>query len=156
MHIEIAEFDHPDAQRLIEEVQQEYVGRYGRRDETPIDSGQFSAPRGTFLLGYLAAEPVAIGGWRVYDPAEPEFEEGDVELKRMYVAPGARGRGLARRLLAELEERAAAAGHKRILLETGNRQPEAIALYRSAGYSGIPAFGPYRGDPDSVCFAKQL
>ncbi|MCX2732297.1 GNAT family N-acetyltransferase [Saccharopolyspora sp. NFXS83] len=156
MHIEIAEFDHPAVQRLIAEVQQEYVARYGRQDETPIGSEQFRTPHGMFLLGRVAGEPVAIGGWRVYDPAEPEFEDGDVELKRMYVAPRARGRGLARRMLTELEERAVAAGHKRVLLETGDRQPEAIGLYRAAGYTDIPAFGPYRDDPASVCFAKTL
>lgn len=156
MHIEITEFDHPAVQRLIAEVQQEYVARYGRRDETPIGSDQFSAPHGMFLLGRAAGEPVAIGGWRAYCSAESEFEDGAVELKRMYVAPRARGRGLARRMLTELEERALAAGHKRVLLETGDRQPEAIGLYRSAGYTDIPAFGPYRDDPASVCFAKTL
>ncbi|WP_243792479.1 GNAT family N-acetyltransferase [Saccharopolyspora gloriosae] len=156
MHIEITEFDHPTVQRLIAEVQQEYVARYGRQDETPIDSEQFNAPRGMFLLGHVAGEPVAIGGWRAYDPAEPEFEDGDVEVKRMYVAPQARGRGFARRMLTELEERAVAAGYKRVLLETGDRQPEAIGLYRAAGYTDIPAFGPYRDDPASVCFMKKL
>ncbi|MFR9729637.1 GNAT family N-acetyltransferase [Saccharopolyspora sp. MS10] len=156
MRIEVAGLDRPDVQDLIAEVQLEYVARYGRRDETPIDSAQFSAPNGTFLVGYLDAGPVAMGGWRRYDPAEPEFEDGDVEVKRMFVVPSARGRGLSRRMLAELERRAAAAGHRRILLETGDRQPEAIGLYRSAGYADIPRFGPYRRDPASVCFAKAL
>lgn len=78
------------------------------------------------------------------------------EVKRMYVRPAFRGRGLARRILAELEETARRRAAARIRLETGMRQPEAIALYRSAGYVEIALFGEYVGDPTSVCFEKRL
>jgi GNAT superfamily N-acetyltransferase len=74
----------------------------------------------------------------------------------MYVAPIARGRGVARALLAELERTAAEAGRLRVMLETGTRQPEAIALYRSSGYRPVPSFGLYRGAPGSRCFARTL
>ena len=74
----------------------------------------------------------------------------------MYVTPSARGRGLARRLLAELERTARAAGHQRVILETGSQQPEAVALYRSAGYTDIPAYGYYACSPDSMHFGKVL
>jgi GNAT superfamily N-acetyltransferase len=70
--------------------------------------------------------------------------------------PQARGRGLARRILAELEATAAAAGRVRMVLETGTLQPEAIALYSSCGYTPIPKFGLYREDPLSVCLGKPL
>ncbi|MGH3929456.1 MAG: GNAT family N-acetyltransferase, partial [Pseudonocardiaceae bacterium] len=78
------------------------------------------------------------------------------ELKRMYVVPAARGRGLSRMLLAELERRAIAAGRRRMVLETGARQPESIGLYTSSGYTEIPRFGLYRCHPLSRCFAKPL
>ncbi len=149
-------FDHPDAQRLIAEVQQEYVVRYGGQDSTPTDAVEFAAPRGIFVVGYLDVRAVACGGWRAHDGDEPDFRDGDAELKRMYVVPAARGLGLARRLLADLECRAAAAGKRRLVLETGTKQPEAIALYTSAGYGEIPKFGVFRCEPDSRCFAKEL
>ena len=98
---------------------------------------------------------MACGGWRAHEPG-PEFAEGDAEIKRMYVVPVVRGRGLSRLLLVELERRAVAAGRRRLVLETGIRQPEAIGLYRSSGYSEIPRFGVYRCDPRSRCFGKLL
>ncbi|MDR7301132.1 GNAT family N-acetyltransferase [Haloactinomyces albus] len=156
MRIEIASYDHPDAKRLIDEVQQEYVVRYGEQDTTPIDVGEFASPRGLFLLGYRDGQAVASGGWRVHEGDEPGFRDGDAELKRMYVMPHARGLGLARAMLAELERTAARAGRRRMLLETGLQQPEAIGLYESSGYHEVAKFGVYRCEPDSRCFAKDL
>ena len=74
----------------------------------------------------------------------------------MYVAPAHRGKGHARAVLAELERTAAAAGLRRIVLETGTEQPEAIALYAGAGYVPMPAFGAYAGSPTSRYFTKPL
>ena len=156
MRIEVVSYEHPDAQRLVDEVQQEYVIRYGEADVTPVRADEFAAPRGLFLLGYIDGKAVASGGWRMRDGDEPGFEDGDVELKRMYVVPEARGLGLSRVMLAELEAAAARAGRIRVLLETGRRQPEAIALYRSSGYEKIAKFGAYRDDPDSECYAKRI
>lgn len=147
--------DHPDVQKLIDEVQQEYVHRYGGKDATPVDVSEFAAPRGTFVVGYLDGVAVACGGWRAHEPG-PEFAAGDAELKRMYVVPAVRGRGLSRVLLTELERRAIAAGRRRMVLETGARQPESIGLYTSSGYTEIPRFGLYRCHPLSRCFAKPL
>lgn len=149
-------FGHPDAQKLISEVQQEYVVRYGEEDGTPTDPAEFAAPLGRFFVGYLDGTPVACGGWRAHDGPAPEFRPGDAEIKRMYVSATARGNGHSRQLLAVLERSAAAAGRQRIVLETGTRQPEAIGLYRSAGYAEIPKFGHYRHTPESVCFGKDL
>src|SRR5450759_1230877 len=78
------------------------------------------------------------------------------ELKRMYVPPAHRGRGLARLVLTALERRAREAGLERLILETGTRQPEAIGLYRSVGYTRIPNFGVYADEPLSMCFGKDL
>lgn len=142
-------YDGPIAQQLIAAVQAEYVVRYGGPDEAPIDAGEFRPPDGLFLVGYLGPEPVATGGLRRHGP-------GDVELKRMYVVPAARGKGLSRLMLAELEGRARGLGASRIVLETGNRQPEAIRLYESSGYERISGFGHYADAPLSLSFEKRL
>ncbi len=155
MRIEVASYDHPDARRLVEEVQQEYVVRYGERDSTPVEADEFVLPRGLFLVGYHDGRAVATGAWRAHDD-DPEFRDGDAEIKRMYVSPQARGLGLARAVLAELEASAVRAGRRRMVLETGLAQPEAIGLYTSCGYDEIPKFGIYRCEPDSRCMAKPL
>ncbi|MDQ3151496.1 MAG: GNAT family N-acetyltransferase [Actinomycetota bacterium] len=156
MQLRTVALDHPDALKLIAEVQQEYVRRYGAEDGTPIDPREFAAPRGTFVVGYLDGDAVACGGWRAHDADEPDFADGDAEIKRMYVTPAARGSKLSRVLLAELEHRAAAAGRRRLVLETGTKQPEAIALYTSSGYTETANFGVYHYGPDSRCFSKDL
>jgi GNAT superfamily N-acetyltransferase len=143
-------YSHPDAQKLIAELQQVYVVRYGDVDATPVDPAEFAAPEGYFAVGYVDNIPVACGGWR-HHPAM-----GGVEIKRMYVIDGYRGRGLSRAVLAHLEETARAAGHRRMVLETGAKQPEAIALYTSSGYTEIEKYGVYKNEPDSVCYAKAL
>jgi GNAT superfamily N-acetyltransferase len=154
--IRVAAYDDPDAAKLIEAVQQEYVVRYGDIDATPVEVAHFLAPRGIFLVGYLDDVPVACGAWRAHDGPAPDFRPGDVELKRMYVVPPARGKGFARAILAELERTAAAAGRTRAVLETGTEQPEAIALYESSEYHVIDNFGVYKNEPESRCFAKML
>lgn len=149
-------YDDPDAVKLIADVQQEYVRRYGGEDSTPIDPAEFAPPAGLFVVGYLSETPVACGGWRAHDTPEPYFADGDAEVKRMYVAASVRRRGYARMILAELERTAAERGRRRMVLETGTRQPEAIALYTSAGYTAVPKFGHYRGYPNSRCYGKML
>lgn len=147
---------HRDAVALIERVQAEYVVRYGGPDETPIDSGHFEDPEGAFFVGYVGEVPVAMGGWRRRAVPPDVVAESAVEVKRMYVVPEARGLGYARQLLAHLELTAQAAGAASIVLETGLRQPEAIALYESSGYRAVAGFGHYADSPLSRCFAKLL
>ncbi|MGE3285012.1 MAG: GNAT family N-acetyltransferase [Pseudonocardia sp.] len=149
--------NHPDAAALIAAVQQEYVQRYGGGDGTPVDPAEFAPPCGWFVVGYTGGEPVAAGGFRVRSTAEDSAVcDGDAEIKRMYVADHHRGRGFARAVLAELERVARELRCRRTILETGIRQPEAIALYRSSGYVTIPPFGIYRRHPGCRCFAKAL
>jgi GNAT superfamily N-acetyltransferase len=147
---------HPDAARLVEEVQQEYVARYGGRDETPLEPGYFEPPHGAFFVGYLDGRPVATGAWRRRRDVVVDGSDQSAEIKRMYVAPAARGRGLARAMLARLEETARAAGAEVMILETGLAQPEAIALYESAGYQPTPGFGFYKDAALARCFARRL
>jgi GNAT superfamily N-acetyltransferase len=149
-------YDHPDAQRLIADLQAFYAQRYGDGDDSPVDPAEFAAPLGYFVVAYVGGVAVACGGWRARDGGDPELRPGDAELKRMYVEAPQRGRGYARAVLTELERAAVAAGRLRLVLETGTVQPEAIGLYLASGYRPMPVFGYYRSDPQSRCFAKDL
>ena len=126
LHLVESRYDGELARELVAEVPAEYVVRYG---------GQVSADGDD--------EAVAAGG-------------ATAELKRMYVRPGHRRRGYARRVLRMAEERARALGYDRLVLETGLEQPEAMALYRAEGYAPIPSYGFYRCAPKSRSFAKDL
>jgi DNA-binding MarR family transcriptional regulator/ribosomal protein S18 acetylase RimI-like enzyme len=133
---------HRDAQICLHE----YVAELGRRFETGFDpalsiSAEFhelAPPAGVFLVATLRSEPVGCGALKFHGD-EP------AELKRMWVAGSTRGLGIGRRLLSELENRAAAAGAPAIRLETNKTLTEAISLYRSAGYHEVDAFNdePY-------------
>ena len=118
----------PDAQLLIEAVQEEYVARYGGRDESPIDHAEFAAPNGAFFVGHLDGTPVVSGAWRRRDNVEFAGTTNTAEIKRMYVVPAARGLGLARRMLAHREATALAGGVQSLLPATALLQPDAFAL----------------------------
>ncbi|HEX7715921.1 MAG TPA: GNAT family N-acetyltransferase [Marmoricola sp.] len=147
---------HPDAARLVEEVQQEYVARYGGRDETPLEPAYFEPPDGAFFVGYLDDRPVATGAWRRRHDVAVDGTAEAAEIKRMYVAAGARRRGLARAMLAHLEQTARQAGAEVMILETGLGQPEAIALYESSGYTQVACYGHYKDSPLARSFARKL
>ncbi|MFD5818701.1 GNAT family N-acetyltransferase [Streptomyces sp. NPDC127038] len=151
-------FDHPDAVKLNDQVQAEYAERYGDDgDATHLDARMFVPPLGLYLIAYDERDrPVATGGWRTQEENDEGYSDGDAELKRMYVIPETRGLGLARRILAALEEDARTAGRTRMVLETGSKQPEAVALYASSGYEPCPKFGYYRFHELSLCYAKAL
>jgi GNAT superfamily N-acetyltransferase len=155
LDLRMVAYGDPDAAALIARVQEEYVERYGGPDESPIDPGMFDPPEGLFLVAYIDGVPVGTGAWR----RTPVLALGGslaAEVKRMYVVPEHRGSGLARRILAELESTAAAAGHDLIVLETGLMQPEAIGLYESSGYRSIQRFGHYRDSELNRCYGKRL
>ncbi|MCI4064715.1 GNAT family N-acetyltransferase [Micromonospora sp. R77] len=145
-------FDAPESQALIRAALADLGRRYGGSgDETPVDATEFEPPAGTFLVAYLGGEPVGCGGWRSHG------DDGETaELKRMYTSPAARGRGVARAVLAAVEQSARDAGRKRIVLECGDRQPEAIAMYTAAGYERIPNFGFYADEPGCLSFGRPL
>ena len=84
------------------------------------------------------------------------FDDESVEIKRMYVSPENRGRGVAVEILKELETWAAELNFKRAVLETGKKQPEAVRLYEKSGYELFPNYGQYEGLENSVCMKKSL
>jgi GNAT superfamily N-acetyltransferase len=145
-----------DAQALVAQVQQEYARLYGEPDTTPLDAGMFFPPGGAFFVGYHEDVPVAMGGWRRRCDVQPWGLTQAAEIKRMYVAPAARRRGVARAVLGHLEATAREAGADVMVLETGTAQPEAIALYVEAGYQPIASFGHYTWSPLQRCFGKPL
>ena len=126
-------------------------GRYeGEADIGPTrEAAMFVPPDGVFLVVRDEGRAIGCGG-------VCRFDETRAELKRMYVVPDARGRGLGRLLLVELETEARRLGYDGIVLETGDRQPEALGLYESAGYERIPCYGVYATRAHSMCFGKHL
>jgi GNAT superfamily N-acetyltransferase len=124
-----------------------------RYDEDPVGAeipDGVVGPRGAFVVAWLDGVPVGCGALR------PTQFENTAEIKRMYVHPDTRGKGVAGHMLAKLESLAMAFGYARIILETGTRQPEAIRLYEKHGYQQMGCYGPYDHDPLSVCFQKML
>ena len=149
-------FDDPDVRALVEELQQEFVVRYGGPDVTPLQPGAFDPPSGAFFVGRVGGAPVAMGGWRLRPDIRALGGTTAAEVKRMYVVPRAQRRGHARAMLACLESTAREAGADVMVLETGLAQPEAIALYESSGYEPVVAFGHYRDSDQSRYFGKRL
>ncbi len=101
------------------------------------------------VVAFEKDRAIGCGAIREFDPAA-------MEVKRMYTIPESRGKGIATRILAELEGWATELGYQRCILETGKRQPEAISLYKRNGYQTIPNYGKYAGIENSVCFEKEL
>lgn len=137
---------------LITELNAELSGMYPEpgANHFGLTPEEVAEGRGAFLVIYRAGTPVGCGAVRMIDA-----ETG--ELKRMYVAPAARGTGLGRRLVDALEAEARALGVRRLVLETGTRQHAAIALYRATGFAPIPLYGEYLQSPHtSVCLGKAL
>ena len=151
----------PVAAALIAALNAELSARYPEPGATHfrLDPDEVAPGSGAFLVVRVADRPVGCGALRtVRDPALVATLGPRVgELKRMYVAPEARGQGIGRALLARLEDEARALGLARLVLETGTRQHEALALYRGAGFAEIPPYGEYAASSaTSVCMAKVL
>lgn len=152
LQIRRVEITDADAARLIAAVQAEYVVRYGGEDATPFSASEFTPPEGEFFVGYRDGVAVATAAWRWRRDLGPDI----AELKRMYVVPEARAHGYARCMLGHIERVTAAAGARRLVLETGSEQPEAIGLYASSGYAATAHFGYYRDEPGVRSFGKDL
>jgi GNAT superfamily N-acetyltransferase len=147
--IEPRPYDDADVQRLVAEVQGEYVRRYGGPDGATVDAREFVLPDGLFLVGLVDGVAVATGGWR-------RISADTAEIKRMYVGATARRRGMGRAILAEVERTASAAGMRRLVLNTGPEQPEAVALYEAAGYLPETPFGHYACHERALFYGKDL
>jgi putative acetyltransferase len=152
MHSGPEPFDSPDVRALAEAQQAEMRGRYdGVADIGPTRvADMFVPPEGVFLV-VRDDEGRAIGCGGIC-----RFDAARAELKRMYVVPDSRGLGIGRRLLVELEEEARALEYSAIVLETGDKQPESVGLYVSAGFERIPCYPPYSERALSLCFEKRL
>ena len=139
----------PDAQRCLQayaaELDRACVGWRPRGRAIAATLDQLRPPRGLFVVATLRAEPVGCGGLKL-PPGEP------AEVKRMWVAESARGLGVGRRLLGELERRAAEAGARTIRLETNGALTEAIALYRSSGYEEVE---PFNDEPHAAPLVRE-
>lgn len=150
-----ARFEDPEAMELSWRLDHEEEERYGPHDHVetegyrPPTAAEFVPPAGLFVVARLDGRALGCGGVRPH-------EGTTAEIKRMYVDPPARRRGVARQILARLEDAAREFGYRSVRLETGKKQPEAIALYESAGYGHIASYGEFKGDPLSVCFEKSL
>jgi GNAT superfamily N-acetyltransferase len=149
LRLDRVRYDSDDAERLIAELQDEYVERYGGPDATPVDPEEFEPPEGAFFVARRDHDVVGCAGMRRHSGT-------DVEVKRMYIRRPFRGRGWSRTLLTMLEDEARHLGFSRMLMETGVKQPEAMALYESSGYDPIAGFGHYRDAPENRCYAKDL
>jgi putative acetyltransferase len=141
----------PVARLLIEALNRELDGRYPEEgaNHFRLEEDEVAPGRGVFLVARDDGEPVGCGALRLLEP-------GTAEIKRMYVAPAARGRGAGRAVLAALEDAARELGARRLVLETGDRQHEAVGLYERAGFARIERFGEYASSPLSLCMGKDL
>jgi GNAT superfamily N-acetyltransferase len=149
--VEIREvrYDEPQVRTLVALALDDLSQRYGGSgDDTPVTAADFAPPLGIFFVAFDDRRMVGCAGWRAHGK--------DAELKRMFTVPAARGRGIARRLLATVEESARSDGRKRVILEMGDRQPEAVGLYQSAGYRRIEDFGYYKDYQGVLSFARDL
>lgn len=149
------------ATSLIAALNEELSARYSEPGAThfQLDPSDVAPGTGVFLVARLGGRPVGCGAVRTLRDSALMHELGPRagELKRMYVDRDVRGRGIGKALLARLEAEARSLGLTRLVLETGTRQEEALALYRAAGFTGIAAYGEYTASPPtSVCLAKAL
>jgi GNAT superfamily N-acetyltransferase len=144
------------AQPLLAELALEYAERYGGTPDAhlswlPVPADELAAPDGGLLIGVLDGAPVTGGAFR-------RFDADTAELKRIWTDRAHRRCGYARALLAALEAETAARGYRRLYLITGNRQPEAEALYDATGWTRVapeppvPSWGPFL----PVAFEKRL
>jgi ribosomal protein S18 acetylase RimI-like enzyme len=141
----------PEAQTLIAELNEELSAMYPEESANHfrLDPEEVRKGSGAFLIAIDGERHLGCCALR-------RMDQKTGEIKRMYVRNEARNRGIGRTMLLSIEEEAKALGMTRLVLETGVRQPAAIALYKKAGFVVIPLFGEYAGSPLSVCMEKDL
>lgn len=141
-------FFNPDIQKLIVELDKEFVVRYPFLKDifTPFNLMNESA---RVIIAHDQATPIACGAFRPMD-------EQTIEIKRMWTVPAYRNQGIGKRILLELEQWAKGEGFFVAKLETGINQPEAISAYVKSGYVRMPSFAPYENVKESICMTKNL
>lgn len=140
--------ENPDFIALVRELDADLAVRDGSEHSFYAQFNKITMIRHA-VVAYLDDVAVACG-------AIKEFEPGTMEVKRMYTQPAHRGKRIAAAVLTALEAWAAEMKYTRTVLETGKKQPEAIALYQRNGYHITPNYGQYAGVDNSVCFEKKL
>jgi GNAT superfamily N-acetyltransferase len=138
-----------DFKALVSRLDDELRGRYGAEQDF-FDVFNILDPNAHCVVLCVNGSSAGCGCLRTLE------EPFTGEIKRMYITPGERGKGYARNILHALEAWAIELGMKRLILETGVKQPEAVAAYTSAGYSVIPNYGPYINSSYSICMQKNL
>lgn len=138
----------PDFLYLVPLLDKDLRSRYQALQDT-YDQHNVILNIDTVVVAYEDGQPVGCGCFK-------QFDDSSVEMKRMYVKPEHRRKGISSAILDELEAWAAASGYTTAVLETGDRQDEAIALYKKQGYSIIPNYPPYEQMETSICMQKPL
>lgn len=140
--------ENADFRNLVKSLDQELWSRYGDL-QAQYDQHNKIEENKTVVVAYIGDEPVGCACMK-------QFDNNAIEVKRMFVKDTHRGKGIGHAILRELEKWASEKSYQRAVLETGLQQPEAIALYKKAGYSVIDNYEPYIGMEQSVCMAKKL
>ena len=144
--------DHPDLSRLVDDLLTEMADRYDDSDSIePTDPGAEFV-----LLRDDDGTPLGSGAVQRLSKSKPDAAPDHGEIKRVYLVPSARGRGLSRLLMSTLVDLARELGYTWLQLETGDVQPEAIGLYESSGWTRVPNYGQYENDPRSLCFGLSI
>jgi putative acetyltransferase len=138
----------PDFMGLVKRLDAELTEMDGRDHDYYNQFNKIDRIKHALVL-YEDHRPIACGAMKLFSP-------GVMEIKRMFTLPESRGRGVASRVLKELESWALELSFTKCVLETGKRQPRAIELYQKRGYHRIPNYGPYAGIENSICFEKEL
>lgn len=142
------DFNHPDFIELVKQLDADLAERDGKDHSFYSQFNKIDMLRHAIVV-YEDEKPIACG-------AIKEFAPQIMEVKRMYTVPAHRGKGIAGKVLKELETWAAELSYTKCVLETGKKQPEAIQLYQKSGYLVIPNYGQYAGVENSVCFEKEM
>jgi putative acetyltransferase len=151
LSIAVEAFDSHDARRLVAALDASVTDLYPpeQRFGSNLKAEHLEDGRGTFVVARKGGQAVGCGAIRLLDPTT-------AEVKRMYVEPEDRRKGVGSAVLASLEAAARELGAHRVLLETGVHQKAAVSLYRRAGFTPVDCWGEYASSPTSICFEKNL
>lgn len=148
IYIKRDDSNNTEFRKLILQLDLDLNGRYGK-DQEVYDSHNVIEFLETVVIAYFNNESAACGCFKKYD-------DSTIEIKRMFVKPQFRGKGISKLVLKELENWSSKLGYSKSVLETGKKQLEAIGLYTKSGYKIIDNYGPYVNMPNSVCMQKNL